>query len=153
MCANDDDAPARLGLVWSRRFRCVRCDTCCAVGPPGVVPRHLYALGAIVTAWLLALARPLGDGLDQVAVYARQGADRRGGGGDAEPGRAGRRRWRSLGRWAARIETWWPTRPVTGATWRQAAQVLLVGFVAGGDGRDGLRSRAIAAHASSGCSM
>lgn len=131
----------------------MRCDTCCAVGPPDVVPRHLYALGAILTAWLLALAQPLGEGLDQVAVYARQGVDRRAGVSSAELRRSGRRRWRSLGRWAARIETWWPARPVMGTTWRQTAHALLVGFVAGGGGRDGLRSRALAAHASSGCGM
>lgn len=150
---NDEDRGASIAQVWSRRFRCCRCEACCAVGPPGVVPGHLYSLAAILTAWLLALAVPLGEGLDQVAVCARQGVDRRGGVSDAEPGRSGRRRWRSLGRWAARIGTWWPARPVTGTPWRQAAHALLVGFVAGGGGRDGLRSRAIAAHASSGCGM
>jgi hypothetical protein len=151
--ANDRECGASIARIWSRRFRCCRCETCCAIAPPGVVPRHLYGLGAIVTAWLLALAEPLGEGLDQLAVCARQGVDRRGGVGDTEPGRSGRRRWRSLGRWAARIGMLWPTRPVSGTTWRQTAHALLVGFVAGGGGRDGLRARAIAAHASSGGSM
>ena len=40
---------ARIVLIWSRRFRCKGCNACCAVGPPGVLPRHLYSLGAILT--------------------------------------------------------------------------------------------------------
>lgn len=150
--ANDGDGRAALGLSWSRRFRCATCDACCAVQPDDVMPRHAYTLGAIVTAWLLALARPLGEGLDQVAVCARQGVDRRGGLPDIETGRSGCRRWRSLGRWAAQIATWWPSRPVGGSTWRDRAYALLIGFVGPGD-RSGLRRRAIAAHVRSGCGM
>lgn len=151
--ANDLDDHASLGLIWSRRFLCRGCDTCCAVGPPDVLPRHLYSLDAILTAWLLALVGPLGDGLDQLAVYARQGVDRGGSTPDAEGRRSGVRRWRSLARWAARIPTWWPSRPVVGRTWRDIAGQLLIGFVAGGSGRDGLRARAVAAHASTGAAM
>lgn len=149
---NDADPPAAIVLCWTRRFLCRRCSATCTVGPPGVLPRRLYTLAAIVTAWLLALDRPLGDGLDQVEVCARQGVDRRPG-ATAERRRSGHRRWRSLPRWAARIPTWWSSRPVTGSTWREVARELLVGFVAGGSGRDGLRARAVAAHASPGAAM
>jgi hypothetical protein len=142
--ANDDSGPATLEIVWIRRFRCRRCAVCCAVGPPGVLPRHQYSLDAILTAWLLAIAVPLGEGLDQIAVYARQGVDRVAGMADVEAGRSGRRRWRSLARWASQIVAWWPGRPAVGRTWRDRAHGLLVGFVAGGEGRVGLRARAVA---------
>jgi hypothetical protein len=142
--ANDGDGATTLGQIWTRRFRCRRCGVCCAVGPPGVLPRLRYSLDAIVTAWLLAIAGPLGDGLDQLAVYARQGVDRVPGVGPTEALRSGRRRWRSLSRWASRVATWWPARPAVGRTWRDRAHGLLVGFVPGGDGRRGLRARAVA---------
>lgn len=124
------------------------------MGPPGLVPRHLYSLAAIVTAWLLALAAPLGDGLDQAKVYDRQGVDRRPSTAVEEPDHAGVRRWRSLGRWADRIGGWWPARPVGGETWRDRAGALLLGFVAGEGGRPELRRRAVlAAQTDAGAAM
>jgi len=151
--ANDDDGRATLGFVWTRRFRCRGCGVCCAVGPPGVLLRYQYSLDAIVTAWLLAIARPLGEGLDQLAVYARQGVDRVAGVTSAEARRSGRRRWRSLSRWASRIAAWWPGRVAGGRTWRDRAHALLVGFVAGGGGRVGLRARAVTGHAVRGAAV
>jgi hypothetical protein len=115
-----------------------------------VLRRYLYSLAAILTAWLLAIRPALGDGLDQEAVYDRQGVDRRPGQPPREKRRSGCRRWRSLMRWAGRIEDWWPTRAVLGTTWSARAEGLLLGFVAGGAGRDGLRRRAIAVHAGGG---
>ena len=150
---DDDDRSASFAWVSIRRFRCTTCGTCCSVGPPEVLPRHAYSLLAILTAWLLALSPPLGDGLDQVAVYDRQGVDRGARTPRVERGRSGVRRWRSLARWASRIPSWWPARPVVGTRWRDTAEALLIGFVAGGSGRDGLRARAVAAHASSGAVM
>jgi hypothetical protein len=140
-----------LADAWVRRFLCVRCETTCSVSPPGVLPRHVYALTAVLSAWFHAVARPVGDGLDDEAVYARQGVERRR--RSPEPGRAGKRRWRSLGRWTASIPIWWPTRPVVGATWRQRAAALLVGFLPGDGGRDGAIRRALSVHAAGGTAM
>lgn len=119
--------PAREVTVEVRRFLCTDCEGTCTVLPRGLLPRHLYALFAIVHAWWLAV--PLGEGLDDLAVCARQGVDR-----DRPTGpevhRTGRRRWHSLRRWSARIETWWPTVPVAGGCWRERVGSLLVSFVA-----------------------
>jgi hypothetical protein len=146
----EDDRVAVVS-AWQRRFRCLGCRRHCAVLPPGVIPRHLYGLASIVAAWFLAAARPIGDGLDDEAVYARLGVDRRHPG--PERGRAGRRRWRSLRRWSASIPNWWPTRPAVGAAWRQRAATLIVGFLPGDGGRDGAIRRALFAHAAGGTAM
>ena len=119
---------ARLLEVPARRFRCTRCGTTCTVLPRGVLPRHLYSLFAIVFAWWLAVSPPLGVGLGDDAVYARQGVDRLTVG--AETHRTGRRRWRSLARWAAKLGYGWPTRAVAGSTWRARVASLLASFVA-----------------------
>lgn len=140
-----------LKTVWVRRFLCRRCGATCSVSPPGVLPRHLYALAAIVSAWWLAAPRPIGDGLHDEAVYAHVGVDRRADGG--ERGRAGRRRWRSLARWTRSMDRWWPTRPVRGATWRQRAGSLVVGFLHGDGGRDAAIRRAVLAHTAGGAAM
>jgi hypothetical protein len=140
-----------LERAWARRFHCERCGGVCIVGPPGVLPRYVYALTAILGAWFLAAARPVGDGLSDEAVYARTGVDRRKDGG--EPGRAGVRRWRSLRRWAGQLEAWWPTRPVPEGTWRERVASLLVGFLPGDEGRDGATRRAVVAHAAGGTAM
>lgn len=144
------DGPT-LAQVWVRRFLCRRCDRTCSVLPLGCLPRHLYTLAAIVTAWFSAAERPVGDGLDDEAVYALVGVDRRAGG--QEPGHSGRRRWRSLRRWVRCAARWWPTRPATGATWRQQAASLLVGFVPGDEGREGATRRAVSAHVAGGTAM
>ena len=141
------DTPT-LVTVWVRRFLCRRCNRTCSVLPPGCLPRHLYTLGAIVMAWFLAAESPVGDGLDDEAVYDRVGVDRRASG--QEPGRAGRRRWRSLRRWLHPAACWWPTRHITGSTWRQQVAALLVGFVPGEGGREGATRRAVSAHVAGG---
>lgn len=145
-----EDAPS-LTTVWVRRFLCRRCDKSCSVCPYGCLPGHLYSLSAILAAWFLAAPRPVGDGLDDEAVYARIGVDRRADG--QEPGHSGRRRWRSLRRWLRCASRWWPTRPLAGATWRQQAASLLVGFVPGDGGREGATRRAVSAHAAGGTAM
>lgn len=134
-----------------RRFRCQACGATCSVLPPGVLPRHLYALSAIVAAWFLAAAAPVGDGLDDEAVYARQGVERRR--GKADRGRGGVQRWRSLARWTKSIPDWWPTRPVLGPTWRARASSLLVGFLPGEGGREGAIRRALSVHTAGGTAM
>lgn len=144
------DTPT-LALVWVRRFLCRRCDQTCSVSPPGCLPGHLYTLAAIVTAWFLAAPRPVGDGLDDEAVYALVGVDRRAVG--QEPGHSGRRRWRSLRRWLRSAPRWWPTRPTAGSTWREQAASLLVGFVPGDGGREGATRRAVSAHVAGGTAM
>lgn len=144
------DAPT-VAQVWVRRFLCRRCARSCSVLPPGCLPRHLYSLAVIVIAWFHAVERPVGDGLDDAAVYARVGVDRRADG--QEPGRSGRRRWRSLRRWLRAAAAWWPTRPVTGTTWRQQAASLLLGFIPGDGGRAGATRRALAAQAAGGAAV
>lgn len=144
------DTPT-LAKAWTRRFLCRRCDRTCSVTAPGCLPRHLYTLAAILMAWFHAVERPLGDGLDDEAVYALVGVDRRTEG--QETGHAGRRRWRSLRRWLRCASRWWPTRPTTGSTWRQKAASLLVGFVPGDGGREGATRRAVSAHAAGGTAM
>lgn len=136
---------------WVRRFICLRCDVTCSVSPPEVLPRHLYTLPAIILAWFRAVDAPLGDGLDDAAVYALMGVDRPL--TTQEPGHAGNRRWRSLHRWMVAASDWWPTRPLAGITWRQQATCLLLGFVAGDGGRDGAIRRAVSAHVAGGTAM
>lgn len=145
------DSPGILVEVWVRRFLCRRCTRTCSVSEPEVLPRHLYALPAIFWAWFLAVASPLGDARDDAAVYALAGVDRRL--VTQEPGRAGVRRWRSLCRWVRSAEAWWPTRMLTGATWREQAASLLLGFVPGGGGREGATRRAVSAHVAGGAAM
>jgi hypothetical protein len=116
-----------------------------------VLPGFLYSLAAILTAWFLAADAPVGDGLDDTAVYALLGVDRR---SEAqEPGHSGRRRWRSLRRWLGLASAWWPTRPALGATWRARAGALLVGFIPGDGGREGALRRAVSAHVAGGTAM
>jgi hypothetical protein len=67
-----------------------------------------------------------------------------------EPGHSGRRRWRSLRRWLRCASRWWPSRPLVGATWREQAAALLVGFIPGEDGREGATRRAVSAHVAGG---
>lgn len=119
---------ARLLRVWVRRFRCTACTATCSVLPPGVLPGHLYSLFAILKAWWLGARRPVGEGLGDGPVYARQGVDRL----TPERHQRGRPRWRSLVRWAARIDAWWPGRAVTGVTWRHRVEGLLAGLLAVG---------------------
>jgi hypothetical protein len=139
----DDRAVIRTVAV--RRYRCTACGATCTVHPVGVLPRFLYTLYAIVNAWRLAMPRPVGEGLDDAAVYARQGVDRL----SVEGSRSGPQRWRSLARWARHIGTWWPGRAIAGSTWRQRVGSVLVGFAAEGD----VTARALASHAACGAAM
>jgi len=116
-----------------------------------MLSRRLYSLAAIVLAWFLAVDRPVGDGLDDKAVYALVGVDRWL--EEQESGRSGRRRWRSLRRWVATTSQWWPTRPAIGTTWRERAASLIVGFLPGDGGREGALRRAVSAHVAGGTAM
>lgn len=136
---------AVIGEIAVRRYRCTACGATCTVHPACVLPRFAYTLYAIVNAWRLAMGRPVGEGLDDVAVYARQGVDRL----SAEGSRSGPVRWRSLARWAGHVGAWWPGRTVAGSTWRQRVGSLLVGFAAEGD----VTARALASHAACGAAM
>lgn len=144
---------ARMVRIAVRRFRCKQCGATVTVYPRGVIPRHLYSLFAIVAAWWLGVGPPLGEGLDDVEVCARQGADRPATG--PEKNRTGKRRWSSLARWAAKISTWWPGRAVVGTTWRARVSSLLAGFAAeaGEAGLAGILARAAASHAGTGAVM
>jgi len=144
---------ARMIGVWCRRFLCRKCGATLVVYPEGVVPRHLYSLLAILAAWWLSVEPPVGKGLDDKEVYARQGVDRLTTG--PEKNRTGKPRWASLSRWAAKIGTWWPGRAEVGATWRARVSSLLAGFVAeaGKAGFVGVLNRAVASHASAGSAM
>jgi hypothetical protein len=144
---------ARIVGVAVRRFRCKQCGAVVAVYPPGVLPRHLYSLLAVVAAWWHRVEPPLGGGLDDEAVYVRQGVDRWPQG--TEEHRTGRRRWRSLARWAAKVGAWWPGRAVAGSTWRARVASLLAGFAAeaGEAGLSGVMARAVASHVGAGAVM
>jgi hypothetical protein len=142
---------ARALRVWTWRFLCQRCGCTCSVSPDDVLARHRYALSAILTAWFLGVARPIGDAKADEEVYALVGVDRRLPGPEAM--RSGCARWRSLGRWAARIEAWWPARAVVGSSWRQRATSLLSGFLPGDGERGAAIRRAVAAHTAGGTAM
>ncbi len=82
---------------WSRRYRCTRCGAVPTVLPPGVLPRFLYSALAIVTAFWLVEAAPVGQGLTEAEAYAVQGMYRCPRWTKPWP-----YRWRSLDRWRAR---------------------------------------------------
>jgi len=135
---------ARLVKARCRRFRCTDCKGTCTVPPPGVLLNFLYSLYAIACAWLEALHKPLGDALPELEVYAHQGVDRL----TPSRHRSGRPRWNSLRRWARRLPTWWPSRPLVGVTWRERVRCLVTGFLCeeGGDDRSALVARLVASH-------
>ena len=67
------------------------------------MPRFLYSAFAIVVAFVLTAAEPLGNELTDALAYKRQGMNlvhARKLGVDW--------RWRSIGRWKRMISTWWP---------------------------------------------
>jgi hypothetical protein len=136
---------AVLAVVGVRRFKCSRCSWTTTVPPVPIVPGHSYTVAAILTAWLLGLPRPLGDGRDEASVCALQGVDRR-------TGQRRQRRWRSPSRWMRAIDRWWPTRPQVGSA-RERASRLLHGFVPGDGGREGVIRRALRAHSAGGLAM
>jgi hypothetical protein len=144
---------ARMMIVACRRFLCKKCGATPMLYPAGVVPRYLYSLLAILAAWWFSVEPPVGEGLDEEEVYARQGVDRLQSG--PEKNRTGKRRWPSLSRWAARIESWWPGRAVVGNTWRARVSSLLAGFSAEASeaGFTGVLTRAVSSHASAGAAM
>lgn len=88
---------------WSRRYRCTLCSHTCTVLPVGVMPRYLYSTFAIVIAFVLTAAEPLGNELTDALAYKRQGMNLV---RARKPGVDWR--WRSIGRWKRRISTWWP---------------------------------------------
>ena len=93
----------RLDTCWSRRYRCTRCRRTCTVLPLGVISRHLYSAFAIVVAFVLTAAEPLGAELTDARAYTRQGLF---------PVRAVRKgvdwRWTSIARWRRALPRWWP---------------------------------------------
>lgn len=106
-----------LECCWGRRYLCLLCRGTFFVLPPGVLPRFLYSLAAIVSAWIAVARKPVGDGLSDADAYRRQGAFRRLRWLDEETWR-----WRSLGRWLRHADRWWPSRV------ENSIEGLLVGF-------------------------
>ncbi len=99
-----DDGRPTLEECWSRRYKCQNCQAVLTVLPVGVMPRFLYSAFAILSALFLVAERPIGEGLTDEEAYDRQGMNPiRGWNVMSE-----NYRWRSIGRWVARIETWWP---------------------------------------------
>ena len=99
-----DAASRRLGECWSRRYRCTACGAVRTVLPRGLVPRHLYSVAAVIVAFVLVVAEPIGEGLTDGQAYVLQGMYSVTGWNDGGP-----YRWRSLDRWArAARERWWP---------------------------------------------
>jgi hypothetical protein len=111
--------------------------------PVGVMPRYLYSAGAIVVAFAVTIARPVGEGLADDDAYARQGMY-------WTPGckEGGVYRWRSLDRWSECLKRWWPGR---GAT----PFALLVSFIerASSDGLASLVESAVSSHVRWGSTM
>jgi hypothetical protein len=112
--------------------------------PDGVVRCYLFSLFSVVVSWLETVGPPVGSGLAEREVWARQGLDRPG----LERHRGGRPRWRSLSRWAGVISAWWPGSAVSGRSWRERASSLVAGFVAEGfgGGREAVLARALLGH-------
>lgn len=101
--AMDPDCLAvRLIECWQRRYRCTACRSITVVLPCGVLPRFLYSVAAIVVAFCLVAAPPVGEGLSHAATYARQGMFAALATYAEVP-----YRWRSIGRWAAHASGWW----------------------------------------------
>jgi hypothetical protein len=133
---------------WVRRYRCNACGAIVQVGPEGILKGFLYTLQAIALAWVAVVKAPVGEGLSEDAAGDRHAR----GPLAVEKSRGGASRWRSLSRWASKIETWWPTRTVMGTTWRERVTSLLLGFVGDG-GLEDLADRALAAHLAGGAIM
>lgn len=141
--------PARIVVVAVRRFECTACGAAPTVVPRGLLPRHVYSLFAIVHALWLAVAPPLGRGLSDEEVYAHQGVDRLA----ADRHRTGARRWRSLARWTASADRWWPTLAVVGDTWRDRAASRIAAFVQAGEAPAAVVRSAVDRHAGRGAAM
>ena len=97
------DQEALVVECWSRRYRCTNCSAVLTVLPPGVLPRFLYSALAIVTAFWVTEAAPVGEERTHAEAYAVQGMYRRPRWTKPWP-----YRWRSLDRWRARLPQWWP---------------------------------------------
>jgi hypothetical protein len=135
---------AEVGECWVRRFRCTVCRGVRSVLPRGVLPRFLYSVGAIVSAFFLTAERPVGDALSDFAAYERQGMYRR------VPGSSGEGfRWRSVGRWERLSGQWWPGRAT------RHLEGLLVSFLerAGRADRSAVLGGAVASHVAWGGAM
>lgn len=69
------------------------------------MPRYLYSVPAIVVAFFLVVAAPLGDGLTHAEAYARQGMYAVTAWQDGGP-----YRWRSIDRWFGAARHWWSSQ-------------------------------------------
>jgi hypothetical protein len=138
-----DDRYAEVGECWVRRFRCTECGAVRSVLPRGVLPRFLYSIGAIVSAFFLTARQPVGDELSDADAYERQGMYRRRGSSE-DPFR-----WRSIGRWSTLSRQWWPERAV------HHIANLLVSFLerAGSPERETVLKTAVASHVAWGGTM
>lgn len=72
------------------------------------MPRYLYSAFAMVIAFALVAAEPVGRGLTDALAYKRQGMN---------PIRSRRHgvdwRWYSIDRWKKQVAFWWPGLPDT----------------------------------------
>lgn len=92
----------RLVECWQRRYRCTACGAITVVLPRGILPRFLYSVAAMVVAFYVAAAPPVGEGQSEAAAYARQGMFAKRSTYAEEP-----YRWRSIDRWSAHAREWW----------------------------------------------
>ncbi len=138
------DEPAEVGECWVRRYRCTRCSAVLTVLPRGVLPRFLYSGLAIVVAFVLTAARPVGRGLSDAEVYDRQGMYRCRRWTKPWP-----YRWRSVDRWASKIGAWWPGLAA------DSIEDLLIGLLrrAGTEAFAPLLGAAVASHVRWGAAM
>lgn len=100
--AFEDGLFVRVVECWQRRYRCTACGAITVVLPRGVLPRFLYSVAAIVVAFFLVSAPPIGAGMSDAQAYARQGMFATLSSYAEEP-----YRWRSLGRWLGHATAWW----------------------------------------------
>lgn len=105
-------ARARLVSTWARRYRCCHCNRTCTVLPQGVLSRYLYTAWAIVVAWFLVEAEPVGAGVDDAEAYRRQGMYAR-----SDWTAVSRYRWRSIGRWKSALQRRWAALVVGVSRW------------------------------------
>ena len=127
-----------------RRYRCTACGAVMVVLPRGVMPRYLYSTAAIVMGLFLVADEPVGQGCTETEAYAQQGMYAKTRWTEASP-----YRWRSLGRWAAMAQHWWPSLATGGVSG------LLVAFVerSGGGGLAAAAEAAVGAHVRWGLTM
>ena len=112
-----DHPMPRVVQVWAQRFECQACGAAPSVLPAGVLSGHVYSIMSMITAWLLAAPKPMGDAMPEYEVGLRQ---------RAWPSTTGCRRWRSPARWARNLDRLFPQLVAQSLDWRARVHAVLV---------------------------